>query len=67
MKNVINDVKNDAILNNEYTNDTNDRSPQRELSTPRAADNGANDDDSSTHKDYALIEVQPFKQEKAKI
>ena len=53
MKNVINDVKNDTILNNEYTNDTNDRSPQRELSTPRAAGNA--NDDSSTHRDYALI------------
>jgi len=34
MKNEINEVKIEPILNNEYTNDTNDRSPQRELSTP---------------------------------
>jgi len=48
VKNVNNEVKNEPILNNEYTNDTNDRSPLREMSTPRAG-NLENEDANSSH------------------
>ena len=54
MKNV-NDAKNEPILNNEYTNDTNDRSPQRESSTPLTC--------SASVTSNSSITVEPFQKE----
>lgn len=60
MKNVNNEVKNEPILNNEYTNDTNDRSPLREM-TPCAGEI----DDNSSQKIHDIV-VAPFKGETKK-
>lgn len=63
MKNEINEVKNEPILNNEYTNDTNDRSPQRELSTPLPSKLETDDIQSQKITD---IVVEPFRGESKK-
>ena len=63
MKNVNNEVKNEPILNNEYTNDTNDRSPLREM-TPCAANQ--DNDDITSIKTHDQIVVAPFKAESKK-
>lgn len=57
MKNV-NDAKNEPILNNEYTNDTNDRSPQRESSTPITCSASTTSNISQNN-----ITVEPFQKE----
>lgn len=63
MKNEINEVKGEPILNNEYTNDTNDRSPLREISTPRASN--LENDDTSSQKTQDIV-VAPFRAETKK-